>query len=239
MLYEAIREGCQIYHQDDSGTAYNRAYDELLRNMDRSKWDRPVTPDLLPEVIKVRNFINQQFRGRMQATASDILSSLQDTLMPLNLLRGMNILSVDFNEELTDEWNVGRLIEVCFDNLAKCGPRYESTGTSKILHAINPDLFVMWDDAIRGGYALGNERAEQGRLKRGTGYVRYFLPRMQRLAKCAVSQIAKREGRYGEDAIRSLRSNGCPHTLAKIVDEYNYAKFTLNDKCVWKKEYDS
>ena len=153
MLSEAIKRACEIYHIDESGTGYNRAYDGLLDSMVPVKWKQPEFLDQI-EVEKVVNFINGNFRGRMQASASQLLPALREILPHLNVLRNMNIISVNFNESLAENIDVRREIEVCFNLLADSGPRHESTGTSKILHIINPNLFVMWDSAIRGGYGF-------------------------------------------------------------------------------------
>ena len=93
-----------------------------------------------------------------------------------------------------------------------------------MLHIIYPELFLMWDGAIRCGYG-------------GHKWLWYtdFLRKMQRLANYTISQVEKECSVSRECAIESLKCDG--HTLAKALDEYNYVKFTLNDDAVWKTEY--
>ena len=123
---------------------------------------------------------------------------------------------------------VGCIIGRCFDRLATChsDDLNEATAASKILHIIYPDLFLMWDRAIRCGYG-GYERIHYAD----------FLRRMQRLANLAVEQVKAHERHHSDEtAVASL--TGCKHTLAKTLDEYNFVKFTRNDGSIWKKEYE-
>ena len=143
---------------------------------------------------------------------------LPDTL----LLDDQDILRVDFTREFKGQ-TVGRLIEGIFETVAACGRRYESTGTSKILHMINPRLFVMWDDAIRGGYAV--------RRGKSCDYARHDLPRIQKLARRAVDEYATAHGGSEREAEGALCA--CRDTLAKVIDEYDYAKYTLSKEEVW------
>ncbi len=171
----------------------------------------------------------------MQASNQQILCALQEVLPRLNKLQGKTILDVCLDEKLDDE-RIGDLIGCCFDKLAKCGPRRteeesarnQATAASKILHIINPGLFLMWDGAIIRGYGGHVERLLYAD----------FLRRMQMLAKCAIKQVKENESHHSDEtAIASL--TGCKHTLAKTLDEYNYMKYTRNCDAVWKAEYES
>ena len=227
MLYEAIRLGCQIYHECQS--AYDRAYVDYLRDKDQLKWDHPERLDA-PEIGKLREFLNVKFGTRMQLTYErerDALQhALQSKLSELNMLRSITILSADFNDK-----KMCRLIIDAFDTVAQYHPdgnKYTAVATSKILHTINPGLFVMWDNAIQCGYGLS-------RSNKAKGYVCYFLPRIQRLVRLAIRQ----EEEVSDNTIESFRSPRCTHSIARLLDEYNYTKFTVNCDSVWKKEYES
>ena len=218
-----------IYRCDSVLSQTNIAYRELLQGIDRSKWDQPSNLDEY-EVEKVKKFVNGKLLAKMQATSEDILGALKDTLPCLNELRRKTIVNVNFDKRIGNE-TVGCLIGRCFDKLARCNPRNnnEATGTSKVLHIIYPELFVMWDVAIRGGYGYGSNYE-------GKQYVS-FLRRMQMLANYAIEQVKKECDVSRDKAITELKCEG--HTLAKTLDEYNYVKFTLNDDAVWKAEYKS
>ena len=139
MLYEEIWLGCEMYHSDEH--SYDEAYkDYMLGDKDRSKWDQPEKLDS-EEARKVITFINR-WKTRTPMRTHHLLPALRKAVPSLNLLRGKTILDVDFME-IVNSMRTEQLIENCFDILASCGPRYESVGTSKILHTINPELFVI------------------------------------------------------------------------------------------------
>ena len=145
----------------------------------------------------------------------------------MNQLQGKTILDVDLHGEIGDE-KIGDLICHCFKSLAMCNPRQrnEATGASKILHIIYPQLFIMWDAAIRCGYG-------------GHNWIWYtdFLRRMQILTRHAIKQVRENEPHHSDaTAIASL--SGCKHTLAKTLDEYNFMKYTRNCDAVWQAEYE-
>ncbi len=160
----------------------------------------------------------------MQATTPELHCTLDRIWEGLQELESKTILDVDISDDKTRD-----LIGSCFDKVAKSNAkeRNESTGASKMLHMINPKLFLMWDASIIRGYG-GHFNC-----------LLYadFLRRMQLLANYAIEQVKTECGLTREDAIESLTCDG--HTLAKALDEYNYVKFTLNDDSVWQTEYES
>ena len=218
MLYQAIRLGSEIYH-DHPGTNVT-SYDTALER--RWGWDLPDMP-AEDEVKDIRGFVNS-WSSRMQASASDIQGVLHEVLPSLHDLQGKTILDACFKLE-GERAGVERVLGVLsFRQLAGCGPKQAWTGASKIMHIINPDLFIMWDEAIRGGYGCAYTR-DYGE----------FLLRMQSLAEYAISQIMDEECRSRDSAVESLTT--CGHSLAKVLDEYNFVKFTENDDRVWEREY--
>ena len=170
----------------------------------------------------------------MQAKSEHLLPVLKKVLPKLNKLRGKTILDVCLDEKIDGE-SIADVICSSFKKIANCGPpskrngrpNNEVTATSKILHIINPELFVMWDRAIISGYGGYNRRL----------FYTDFLRRMQKLANYAISQIEKECCVSREDAIESLKCDG--HSLAKALDEYNFMKFTKNCDAVWQAEYES
>ena len=234
MLYQAIRAGSEQYRSDPNLNCSNKAYRKLLCcDMDHSKWRDPPTLDK-DEVGKVRDFVARTWKTRnMQAKSEHLLPALKKVLPKLNKLRGKTILDVCLDESI-DGKNIADVICSSFKRIANCGPpskrngrpNNEVTGASKMLHIINPKLFVMWDRAIISGYG-------------GYKCIKYtdFLRRMQRLANYAINQVEKECGVSREDAIESLRCDG--HTLAKTLDEYNFMKYTKCCGSVWKAEHKS
>ena len=211
MFYEAIWKGCKRFHDGNHGPRYD---DALKKQRNWAQQDCPTEQ----EVECLVSFVNS-WSTRMKKDIPAIRCALNEILPELNQLRHKSVLDVDLCDQRTSD-----LIYGSFKRLANFGSGNQVTAASKMLHIINPKLFVMWDRAIISGYG-------------GYKCIKYtdFLRRMQRLANYAINQVEKECGVSREDAIESLRCDG--HTLAKALDEYNYVKFTLNDDSVWQAEY--
>ncbi len=136
-----------------------------------------------------------------------------------NLLKGFEdktITNIDFND------NVKNSLCVVFDRVAMCcrTKRFESTDASKLLHALIPDLFVMWDDKIRQGILADRNR------KHGRDYAYEFLPEMQRFVKQFLDSYIKENGGDYEHASKQISQMAHGYILAKLLDELNYLRFT-------------
>ena len=209
MLYEDIRRGCEEYHR--IGHNFDSAYSEYFKNKNHDMFNQPITLTH-QETYRLVEFLNRFLCRMNYSYVGELAPHLRNAVHFLNLLTSEDILHMDFNARVEIEGNwvsYGEVIEKCYGHLLKCRG-VGLTVASKILHTINPNLFVMWDGAIIDGYSLP--------------YAGHFLPEMQRLAKCAVSQVIKEECLSRNDAVESLAP--CGNSLAKVLDEYNYVKFT-------------
>lgn len=230
MLYEAIREACGKY-QTHYGWDYDAAlscYRDALEK--RRNGPNPYKPSY-EEAWILLSFANG-WNARMQANFLDVHRALCEIEPVLEKLRSRTLLDVCLDERIYGG-SISEVICRSFKRLAKCNSRNhnETTGASKILHIINPNLFVMWDGRIREGYIC--------RLKKKDNWIWYteFLQEMQRLAKQAVCEVMRQEKNHSrETAIASL--TGCKRTLAKAMDEYNFMKYTKNCGTVSKTEYE-
>ncbi len=212
MLYQAIREACGKYHSN-SGWDYDIAlscYRDAFAK--RRKGHSPNKPSC-EEAWILLSFANG-WNARMRASFLDVRRALCEIETDLQKLYGRTMLDVCLDERIDGE-SIRFLIKRCYVALEECGGGSAVVGASKILHILNPNLFVMWDTAIIREYGCGN-------------FIWYtdFLHKMQQLAKCAIEQVKANEQNHSDEtAIASL--TGCRHTLAKALDEYNYVKFTL------------
>ena len=243
--YEKIRLGCEEYHKSKDGERFDEDYnDYLLIDRDKSKWDQPDLIDLA-EAGKIMGFLNL-WKTPIQVRLVDFLPALQCAALLLRPIQGKTIPNVDLNQPASQDSDVtiGQLVETCFNILSKCGRRDEITASSKILHTINPELFVMWDNNIRKEYArpAGYRSDKSIRDNAAKIYATVFLPKMQEIACDAVSQIKERPQTKLErtNPIKELKS--CLHAtafkslkrehpslgLAKVLDEYNFMKYTKN-----------
>jgi hypothetical protein len=113
-----------------------------------------------------------------------------------------------------------------FETVAGSGQNYESTGASKILHTWAPETFVMWDGAIAAGYGIHK--------RNGHDYAQRFLPRVQEEAREAIETYISDAGSSRDAAISAITAAAGHGTLAKLLDEYNYVKFTLSADELWR-----
>ncbi len=130
-----------------------------------------------------------------------------------------NIINITFDCE------VKSTMQMLFDKIARSsrGGRFESTDTSKILHAILPEMFVMWDDKIRKGI-FGEDKRD------GKSYASEFLPKMQSAIKDVLDSYISEKGGTIEFACYQISRMLDGYTLAKLIDEYNYVRYTKRQK---------
>jgi hypothetical protein len=100
---------------------------------------------------------------------------------------------------------------------------------AKILHIFAPYFAAPWDDSIRTAYGC-----------RRLGYS-VFLQRVQQEMAEAVSSYAQAQHfsdlceareKLAEELCRNVNK---PRSLVKIVDEYNFLKYTRGEAVLWKK----
>ncbi|MEA2033230.1 MAG: hypothetical protein U9N41_06570 [Euryarchaeota archaeon] len=190
---------------------YNKSYDALMKKKDFLEKLRVCPIELTKKEIiyhLIENFLNK-WGCRITKVKYDAVSSeLKEFFIKNTKLfyLGENILIFDFNknekELITLFKELGEVNEI--------GP----TGVSKILHVLNPDLFVMWDIKIAG--ELKFKHTIDGYLE--------FLEKMQKDA-----QNIEKTFYYDGDVEVFLNeyfklNPRC--SLSKFLDEFNWAKYS-------------
>jgi len=192
-------------------------YDEYMKSRDVEIWFR--SGDVpMKEIFLLFGFIlgwQPQFQG-----APDKFREIYKEIFPnLKGFRESKLTDIEFTE------TIQKCIANIFDEVAQCTRierggkrRYESTGASKILHVLVPELFVTWDMAIRRKVL-----DKRDKKKDGNAYAFDFLPKMQEELREMVS--------YGkanyQTAIDEISKETDKYTLAKVLDEFNYVRYTL------------
>jgi len=194
----------------------NRAkfYDEYLRRKNDSAWWSPNLPD--EEIDKLFQFIKRwdfHFRGN-ERKFKELYREIHPSLMDL---RDESFSTID----LSLEKNASN-IKIAFNSMANCNyeGRHESTDASKIIHTINPELFIMWDRKIRKGI-MGNENIQY------SDYYVIFLQKMKNELQELISSC-REDSDYGEEESLGIIEELCGgKTVAKLIDEYNYMTYTM------------
>lgn len=114
-------------------------------------------------------------------------------------IKKYNIENFEFNLE-----NINKLKNI-FDKLSETV--LKSTGTTKLMYAINQNLFVMWDKGICIKY---------GFYPNSTGYI-HFMKLMQEQIK----EILKEHNKE-----KLIEETG--RTLPKLIDEYNWINYSTS-----------
>jgi hypothetical protein len=192
-----------------------REYDKCIAH--REIWDN--LSSMSEESVRkiVIPFLNKWKCRLPYECASELAKAMQRVEPLLKPLRNFKIESVDLLASISVEGKMLRileLIEEVFDAIqqVKAGRRTVGfTATSKILHMTIPEFFVMCDEKIRKAYGCEGNAAGYGN----------FMIRMNLLARDLLAQA-----NGNKDMILSC-SKWKGRTLARLLDIYNYTKFTL------------
>jgi hypothetical protein len=187
-------------------------YDVYMKKKDSKVWLR--SGDLpIKEGMFLFGFV-LSWDSNFQGDLAKFLETYKDIFPILKKFEDTTIIKVDLNEQVKND------ISMIFDKIADCPrkKRFESTDASKILHTIIPELFVMWDDKIRKEIVKGEYK--------GRCYAFEFLPKMQGSAIEYLDDYIKENGGNYESAALQISKRADNYTLSKLIDEYNYVRYT-------------
>ncbi len=226
MLYKEIIERCKQYHEKYPD--YDEAYNDYFKIRNSSKRDNLDMPGR-QEVEKLVQFLDDWdcFPGENAEKNKRTVTAKLPRVLPKAVSR-LNPLKAKVRSVLTLQKCDREVIRDVYMELAKT-PQVGDTIASKILHTVDPEIFVMWDSPIKKKYAkkyAKNSKSAEFILSVGEFYYScVFLPTMQRIATKAIKQVMKEEECVSscDDAIRWFTGN-CKYSnsLAKIIDEYNF-----------------
>ena len=173
-----------------------------------NKWGCRIGPE------RIRDIVAKGIRGRCIEAASF-----------LEALDGETLENIDFDKTKQVSFRQlinSRIIHHIFSTFCDIGHRFRWTATSKVLHMINPKLFVMWDNDICTGYLLALS---------ASSYSYRFMPLMKHEINKAISTYMKDHNSDRTTAIKEIMSACNGKTLAKLVDEYNWIKYRKKLNC--------
>jgi len=181
----------------------------------------------------------KSWRTRTGISSTKIERYIKIKSQELRTLRNLDIVSVDLESSVHVGGRPRVLRDVVIDlfntflDVSEQLGRRDYTASSKTLHVLLPKLFVMWDDCIRCAYRCKVRRPKEA----GTKYFT-FLKRVQREAKEAVESYCKEHNCTVNEAVqeieRSLYEGGF-YSFARLLDQYNFQKYTVGDDRLWTK----
>jgi len=139
-------------------------------------------------------------------------TALRNLEKEFHVLRDKRFLTVNLNET-----KVSSAIKTIYQELRSIRYIGGVTSTPKILHLLNPEMFVMWDEDIRKNYKEKNGRIGDT----PEGYLEFLNEAQNELMETLEDR--RRITARGLDEIeREIRRKYKNKTLARIIDEYNW-----------------
>ena len=221
MDHSKISKAHQYFLKDPD--AYDHYYDLYRKKIDWSDFGRLTTHQIKNQAFHFLNTWGCRF------TATDFLAS---KVKSAHLYHSAGIFALaketiqDIDLQLSIKIYCGKLaaedlVFQIFTGFCNLRQRFRWVAASKLLHMINPKLFVMWDNEIVDGYGIKlNEKS----------YAYEFLPKMKEEVNEAISTYMQDNGCNRSVAIDELQKQNSQRTLAKLADEYNFEKYTKKRK---------
>jgi hypothetical protein len=121
--------------------------------------------------------------GREDINWTDITQEISNLQPLLEVLKGKDILTMDFTDKQVDD----SIVKI-YDNLRR-HKYFGATTLSKTLHLLNPQVFVMWDGDILKSYQKNSPEIDDY----GEGYLE-FLKVTQKEINQILTEIANKTG---------------------------------------------
>jgi len=135
----------------------------------------------------------------------------------LNSLKNHELSNIDLNKYKIEIKEIYRLVKSCTG--------FGVAATSKLLHIIHPELFIMWDKAICNHYHDIHKKKGMWHLKGHDVCYFEFLKEMQKEIKDILRQSSIKKVEQGLNEI-----SGYKKTIVKGLDEVNYMIITVPEK---------
>jgi len=208
LLYEANRVYGEIYGK------YNVAW---IRS-NKTQWDKLY--ELSGAIIEkqVLKFLNE-FGCRIPVTDAvieGIRKAHLATIPYIDALRNEVLWDLDLDEEImiySQKHTLGQTICAVFDAFSNIGYRFSHVAASKLLHRVNPFIFMMWDNGIISHYGV---------RKNSEDYVYRFLPLMKDKLNQVIQSYMDDFNMDRAETVKWLNSYKKHKTLLKLLDEYNW-----------------
>jgi len=213
--YQTLLDGVKEYRKfagsDEAYKKYVLDQRQVWENLDQISKD-----DVERIIIGFLKAWNIRNINRISRSSNSLEKALKTLNKHFNVLRGKNLLDINFNEKVNideHEMKISDVIKEIYKRISEVesvGP----TSASKIMHGVIPELFMMWDEKIRNGYGYaGNE----------VGYLR-FMCEMQRILKNVMETYGGEPDDLCHEAYPEMKK-----PLTKLLDEFNYMKFTRGE----------
>ena len=223
--YEDLLRGCTAFVQKEDDDSY---YRRAVRVMEERYGQSDVMKDAISELLNIWHRGFYRFGDFSREALQDCIAV---NLPKLLEYRGLNLRDIDLADGQFES-ETKEIFKQFLDALAgknRKSIRRSPTAVAKALNLLAPSLFPLWDEAISLEYGCWWVDSFLSEME----YIS-FLKIMQDCCNDLVGQYQADRGFPDAEAAESGLITYCiegsraryQKTLLKLVDEYNYAKFT-------------
>ncbi|WP_456472867.1 hypothetical protein [Methanocaldococcus sp.] len=185
-------------------------YEKIVKELD---W-RTLTPRIAYNIVRFLELWRVRNPPREPRDIKKLVNVIKSNSVQryLNILKGKSLTTLNIDK-------YKKPIEYLYtelQNIKGVGP----TAVTKILHLLNPHVFVMWDEKIRTHYGIKNENPTS------EDYIK-FMKKMKCLALKFLKYYARDNNiKNLEYAERKISKHHRNKPLSKLIDEYNWLTIT-------------
>lgn len=223
LSFESLAWASLFYHHTaipDEKNGYRKLLDSKVILTLRTTPAKLTVEQVRDEIIK--GFLNKWgcrlATNNHEVIAKHIIGVTRAIHEDLESLEELKLIDLDFE-------SYGDAIKNCYQTMSSLvGSGFSHTAVSKLLHMINPELFVMWDGPMRKGYKEDCTITEDA-----DGYFKYMKKMREGLQKVSQSFLITYEGCPAEFLSKKLEIK-TTKTIVKHLDEYNWITITKGAK---------
>lgn len=224
--YKDLIKACQFYAQkEERDYVYSAAITKLQNNFGKAT----IMADAISDLLKVWHLNFYRFGMFSPTLIEQCIKQRVDLIQKYALL---NIRQLTFSDSETAE--VEKLFSAFLDATAGTNAKFtrkSPTAVSKALNLLAPRCFPLWDEAISQAYNCWWVYSDFGFNE----YIKFIqLAKTQCIDIIAefartnsISDIDAAEKKLIQECV-SISGTNYDRSLLKIIDEYNYAKYTKN-----------
>ena len=175
--------------------------------------------EIMNRVVKFLNQWSSHIKKDINVVKG-IKSAHQESKIYIDALLNENLWDLDLSKRIMVQGTPSETSDVIyrvFKRFRDIGYHLREVATSKLLHHIQPNLFIMWDNKIMNAYGV---------KKTPEDYVYTFMPYMKDKANEVINSYVKDFGVSREEALEKLNAYKTHKTLVKLLDEYNWIQYT-------------
>jgi len=205
-----------------------KAYDEYFSKKQLEKWTAERID--IDEVSKLFDFIWKWDRN-FKRNDEIFVTVFQDIFTIFDSINNyeFNKFHLNYNKIMSKVSQIFNKVALYYDDY-----RYQSTAASKILHAINPSLYIMWDSKIREGI-LGHRDNRYS-----NDYSEHFIPKMVKNCNEIIQDFIVENNATDSDFYDFVSGASDGKTITKLLDQLNFMTYTMPTYfSAYKKEVES